>query len=238
MTKTGVLPAVETREKARGMRRKTVFVATYLMVLTAFFGLTFLLFKMPIVSHLALTASRNTLMIPIVLIFLICLVMSLVTFANTLKESSVVEDLVENQSKVDLLKTDLPTEKAYVDSLFINHFRKFSTAENNHWSEEAKSSLESYMEEMIFRGPNWIKFLENMLPILGLVGTALGLAETCIDKAASASMFAGIANAIGTTVFALYGKLTISSLNQTVISERNSLLKTALVIFRITEKRR
>jgi len=213
------------------------FIANYVVIILGYSALTFLLFRMPIVSRLALSVVNNALMIPIILIFFIGLAISIVIFITTIKESKVVSALVADQQLVSGIKATLPLGKEMDNSLFIRHFRKFSTAENLDWSEEAKASLEGYLEEIVFKAPRQVDFFAEILPLFGLLGTALGLAQACIGKDSNAAMFVGVANAIGTTVFALYGKLIISSLNETVISERRSLLKTVLVIFRIANRR-
>ena len=158
------------------------------------------------------------------------------TLFNTSCSSAYCHGSTSPQAGLDFSKSQLPECDTFAKSLFVNHFRKFATAETNHWSDEAKTSLEGYLEDMIFKGPRAVESYYNKLPILGLLGTTLGIADATLAKAAGASMFVGVGNAIGTTAIALYCLLFLSTLNQIVFAERSSLLKTVLVIFRIAQK--
>ena len=214
----------------------TIFAVKYMATFVVLGILTYFLSQMSIVVHLATITLTNMLMIPIGSIFSVGLIVLMLIFISTTREARLVEKMVANKEQIDFTKAQLPDCGKFTKSTFVSHFRKFSSAEHNHWSDEAKSSLEGYLEDMIFRGPRAIEFFENLLPILGLIGTALGIAEATLSKASGASMFVGIGNAIGTTVIALFCKLFLSTLNQLVFAERRSLLKTVLVIFRIAQK--
>jgi biopolymer transport protein ExbB/TolQ len=227
---------IEKVRYGKGFKRSTMFTIQYLTAFALLGCLSLTLSMENIIEHLFLMTIGNPLMIPIVMITVIGIVMSISTFIVTVKEARVVEKMVANQDEINLSATKLPVKDIFNGSLFVKHFRKFSTSEKQHWSDEVKANLEGYLEEMIFKGPKLLTFFETILPILGLLGTAMGLASATLSKSSNASMFVGVGNAIGTTVFALLGKLCISTLNRLVISERNSLLKTVLVIFRIAQK--
>lgn len=217
-------------------RNSSIFATKFVAMFVVLGILTYFLSQMGIVMHLAVMTAKNMLMIPIASIFGSGIIVLMMIFWMTTREARLVEKMVSNKEQIDFTKAQLPDCDNFAKSLFVGHFRKFSSAEHNHWSDEAKSSLEGYLEDMIFRGPRAIEFFENLLPILGLIGTALGIAEATLSKASGASMFVGVGNAIGTTVIALYCKLFLSTLNQMVFAERRTLLKTTLVIFRIAQK--
>lgn len=231
MKLTGVL----RRPALPEVRQSTIFAWKFFTVLMVLCYLDYLLLQMPIMKHLISVTKTNPLLIPIVGIAVAGVVGSILVAINTFKEARIVEILVANQGSVDFLKSKLPAGEKFKNSLFVKHFRKFSTSERNHWPDEAKGNLESYLENMIMKSIDLLSSTQIVLPLLGLLGTALGISEATLGKGNNAAMFVGVGNAIGTTAIAVVGNLNIFALNYILKSERDSLLETVLVIFRIAQ---
>lgn len=231
-------PRTTKKRMRKEVSQSAIFTMKYWTILMVLFCSSFLLGKMAIVQHLAFIALKNWLMFPIVLLSIIGIIGSILLSINTSREAKLVEKMVVDQDGIDFSRVEIPAKKYFAKSLFVKHFRKFATSEHSDWSDEVKSSLEGYLEERTFQGTKILGNLEDLLPLLGLLGTALGLAEATLSKAGGVSMFAGVGNAIGTTVFAIWARVVISTLTQAIISEKNIQLKTVLVLFRIAENRR
>ncbi len=157
------------------------------------------------------------------------LAMSLTMFFNTIKESETLE-AITSQEADKILEGKMPKNS---DSMIMRHLNKFHTAEIFNWTRESRSELNEYLKEVMFYWPNWLGFIGRYLPALGMLGTVLGMIEAMLDKASGGDMYAGVANAIGTTVIGLIGSIILSTLNQLIISERKMQTKSIAVLLKM-----
>lgn len=202
------------------------FASIYVLVLVA--SLVAFFFLRGAFSEQFLESISKNVIIWIILGFVVIgLTMSLVMFVNTAKELKLLETLISQEGN-NILKGEMPEKIS--GSMIIGHLHKFHTAEIFDWAKGSKDNLSKYLEEVLFYWPNWLDHIETWLPALGLLGTVFGMIEALLEKASGGSMYAGVANAIGTTALALCGSFVLSFLNKTVVSERKLQLKTILVV--------
>ncbi len=202
------------------------FVSIYVLILIA--SVVAFFFLKGAFSEQFLESTSKNVMVWIILGFIVIgLTMSLVMFVNTAKELKLLETLL-SQEDDNILQGKISEKISR--SMIVGHLRKFHTADVFGWAKGSKDNLSKYLEEVLFYWPNWLDHIETWLPALGLLGTVFGMIEALLEKSSGGSMYAGVANAIGTTALALCGSFILSFLTKTVVSERKLQLKTILVI--------
>ncbi len=227
-----VKPKTERQKKPICSYFMIVFLLLFVLMAAAF---AFFL-NLDIARLLIFSTEQNPLMWVIYTLIGIGIIIALVAFWQTLKEQAVIAALIAYRNEIDKEKGRLPLAEFRQRSVLVDHFQRFYTAKKSQLSERSKINLEKYLAE-IFLGVTFkLEFIQEILLLLGLLGTAYGLAGACLNKADASSMFGNIAIAIGTTVVAICGKLIISTLNHLLLSERRLQLKSFLVILGLEAK--
>ncbi len=203
--------------------RLAIFTFTYSSILSIFFICSIFIWQNETIRMLFDDLGLFVWMIIIPAI--VTMAMSLYQFQNTRKEVALVEKLINSSNEIDISNGILPVGANFSESMFVNHFKKIHTINGN------CVGLDQYLEEMIFRGPSWIKTITNSFPLLGIFGTTAGIATVFLNKKTGNEALIGFAYAISTTLLGVYLKYFFSLLNHTIILERNALLKAVVFLF-------
>lgn len=202
------------------------FTGTYILICFTFLLSLFFLYQNPTIQKLFFENDLGLFVWIVIIPAGIGLIMSWTQFQNTRKEVSLVKQLIEKSTVLDIQNGTLPADEKFSDSMFVDHFQKIHNTKKM-----LSKNLEGYLEERIFRGPFWLRTIGNSLPLLGILGTTAGIATVFLSKQTGNDALAGFAYALSTTLLGTYFKYIFSFLNHAVIAERNSLLKTVLCLF-------
>lgn len=215
---------------------KRFFILNYLFVVFACGVLVYFLWQDPTFKRLVEDTIDRWLAKAILIPFGLCLLAQIVIFINTVKEASVVELLVGGDD-VKLYDGEVPLKNSFQNSMFVRHIQRFSVAHSNNWNRETKEELKDYLSTILFKAPQRIEGIGNLLPAIGLLGTVIGVYEVCVGRSMQTSMQLGIAHAIGTTAMGVISMIILKALNDIIFLEREELIQSALVVIRRAERK-